>query len=334
MVKVIRRDRQPPILTPSAIPCLHRLPTLNVTEGCCLGCTYCYIQGYTHYPGKDTIVLFANTAEILREELSRKRKRTRRVYFSPSSDAFQYIPEVQEVSFQAMSVLLEHGVEVSFLTKGFVTDRFLALFSAHREAVFAQIGISTLDKSVWRCFEPRTAPPTQRLQTIRRLREIGIATTARLDPLIPDLTDTEARLSQVLDGLRDVGITSAAASFLFTRPAFAKSLSDQISAWRLPTANSVEWEYQEFRGGNGGGRMIGPAERRRRFERLAALAKRFRIAIRPCRCKNPEFGAGDCHIAGPAEQPDSEGVIQPLLQFPVDVGRGKGDGEAGHVESV
>lgn len=73
MVEIIRRTRKPPILSPSWIPCLRQLPTINITEGCALGCTYCYIQGYSHYPGPHRVVLFENTAEVVQRELRRKR---------------------------------------------------------------------------------------------------------------------------------------------------------------------------------------------------------------------------------------------------------------------
>lgn len=162
MVEVIRRKRRSPILTPSSIPCLKSLPTINITQGCALGCAYCYIQGYAQYPGPDRVILFENTAELVKDELSRKRRPPARVYFSPSSDAFQYLPEVQEVAAATMTVLLNAGVEVSFLTKGFISERFLRLFASAPQLVFAQIGITTLDAGLWKRVEPRTAPPQAR----------------------------------------------------------------------------------------------------------------------------------------------------------------------------
>lgn len=311
MVTLIRRNREPPVLTPSAIPCLRRLPTLNITEGCALGCTYCYTQSYIRYPGRDTVVLFENTADVLREELRRKRKQPARVYFSPSSDAFQYLPEVQEVTFQAMSLLLEHGIQISFCTKGFVTDRFLTLFATKPQAVFAQVGVTTLDEAIWMSFEPRTAPPMQRVETIRRLRDIGVETTARLDPLIPDLTDTDDNLLPLFTCLKAIGINSAAASFLFLRPAFARRVREQLTAWRLPSAAMGTWQYQSPGNGWGGGLMIGLEERKKRFQQLTSLAQQSGIRIRPCLCKNPELGDEDCRIAGRLDA--TERQKEPLL---------------------
>jgi len=99
-------------------------------------------------------VLFENTPELVAKELGRRRRKPRRAYFSPSSDAFQYLPQVQDVSFRTMTVLLSADVGVSFLTKGFVTERFLDLFADRSALVFAQIGLATLDLSLIHISEP------------------------------------------------------------------------------------------------------------------------------------------------------------------------------------
>ncbi len=315
MVKVIRKQRKPPVLTSSSIPCLRRLPTINVTQGCALGCTYCYIQAYSNYPGSSRVVLFENTAEIVREELLRKRRPPRRVYFSPSSDAFQYLPEIQEVTFRTISVLLKASVEVAFLTKGFITGRFLKMFSAQPHRVHAQVGITTLDRQLWKTFEPRTAPPARRLEYIRRLREIGVETAARLDPLIPDVTDTAENLDPLLLNLSKAGVASAAASFLFMRPAFAKRLSAQLAQLATPYLDAAGWEYYRFVDGCGGGRTISPAERAARFARLAAMGERYNIRIAPCRCKNPELEGEGCQIAGSISSLTRGGAGQQLFSW-------------------
>ncbi len=299
MVNVIRRNRKSPILTPSSIPCLAGLPTLNLTEGCAHGCTYCYIQGYSSYPGEDRIVLFANTAELVRAELAKKRRKPRRVYFSPSSDAFQYLPEVRDVAFQTMSVLLNAGIEVAFLTKGYVCSRFLDLFARTPSLVHAQIGITTLDPGLARAFEPRAAPPTRRVQTASDLRRLGVAVTARFDPLIPDLTDTPRNLEPLLSSLQDAGITAVAASYLFLRPAFARRLTEQLQQYQTPSPAPKSWAWHNFANDHGGGRMPDAQCRRERFARLSELTARHDIRLHICACKNPDLEGSGCHIAGP-----------------------------------
>ncbi len=328
MVEIVKKKRRSPVLTPSAIPCLRHLPTINITQGCALGCTYCYIQGYSQYPGYDRVVLYENIAELVRAELIRKRSRPRRVFFSPSSDAFQFLPEVQEVSFDTMSVSLEAGVEVSFLTKGFITERFMNLFARTPRLVFAQIGITSLDRRLWKVFEPRTCPPQDRIKTMARLADIGVRTTARLDPLIPDLSDTEDNMVPLLEALRDAGISEAAASYLFLRPQFAHKMFHRIHRVECgtgfqPVTHRLEagatlaggWRYQRMINGCGGGRVLGIDDRRRRFARIQVWGEDAGIRVTPCHCKNPELGSVGCGIAGLQSSTTPAPSSQGLLDF-------------------
>jgi len=313
MVKVIRKQRKPPILTASSIPCLKQLPTINITQGCALGCTYCYIKGYPSYPGPEAIILFENTADVLTDELKRKRRMPKRVYFSPSSDAFQYLPDVQVVSLGSMQVLLEHGIEIAFLTKGFITEQFLDLFRNYPQQVYAQIGVTSLDRKIWRTCEPRTAPPEQRVQSVRKLRQSGADATARLDPLIPDVTDIPENLVPLLEKLADIGVTFAAASYIFLRAGFSRSLATQLSECG---SNPKGWPRHAFAKDCGEGFMIPVEERRQRFAALAQLGHGYGITIQPCRCKNPTLTNETCRIAGPASASTKSPVAKaPLLPF-------------------
>jgi len=94
MMQVIRVERKAAVLTPSSLACLAHVPTVNFTAGCAHECHYCYARGYLTHPGEGKIRFYTNTLAKLREELRRKRKKPTTVYFSPSSDLFQPVPEV------------------------------------------------------------------------------------------------------------------------------------------------------------------------------------------------------------------------------------------------
>jgi DNA repair photolyase len=259
--------------------------------------------------------LYENTPELLKQELRRKRHLPRRVYFSPSSDAFQYPPEIQETSLRTMTILLEAGIQVAFLTKGFITTHFIKLFRAYADSVFAQIGISTLDRELWRTLEPRAASPQRRMAYVRQLRDIGVDVTARLDPLLPDVTDTPTSLEPLLSELGNADVTDASVSYLFLRPAFARNVETQLARLGIARARIADWEHTDFLGGCGGGRMLNRDERKRRFDALSALGQSYGITIRACRCKNPDLATTGCGIAGPGLANEAPEEDQPLLAF-------------------
>lgn len=304
MVVLERRERCGPILTPSSLPCLGNMPTINMTAGCSHGCAYCYTQGYSGYPGDERVILFENIPDLIRNELPRKRKPPQRVYFSPSSDAFQPLPEVQQATYEAMEVLLSAGIEVAFLTKGVIEERFFRLFAASPSKVFAQIGITTLDESLCQALESGAATPAQRLGNIEALTRIGVQTKARLDPLIPGVTDTEDNLRPLLAALYEGGIRSIAASYLFLRPAFSRKLRARLHSLTDSVFSEATWNWHSFADGVGGGQTPSVEQRENGFRRLRALATELGMAVHVCACKNPDLaGAATCQIAGPTPTP-------------------------------
>ena len=96
MVEVKMVKRKSHVLSPSGLDCLAHIPTVNVSNGCAHGCLYCYTRGYSIYPGEEKIEVYENLLEKLKKELPRKKRRPRAVYFSPSSDVFQPVPEMKK----------------------------------------------------------------------------------------------------------------------------------------------------------------------------------------------------------------------------------------------
>ena len=166
-MKVVHIKRKSAVLTPSSLACLANIATINLTAGCAHRCIYCYTQGYTMSPRDGTVHLYANTATKLTQELRRKRRLPRAVYFSPSSDLFQPVPEVLDMALEVLGILFEWGIGVSFLTKGRIPQRHMDLLKANASLVQAQIGLTTVDEGTLGMFEPRAAPPQVRLDQTR-----------------------------------------------------------------------------------------------------------------------------------------------------------------------
>lgn len=300
-MKAVPIERKSAVLTPSSLACLANIATINLTAGCAHRCIYCYTQGYTTAPRHGTIHLYANTATKLTQELQRKRRLPRAVYFSPSSDLFQPVPDVLAMALQVLGILFEWGIGVSFLTKGRIPQRHMDLLKSNASLVQAQIGLTTVDERILGMFEPQAAPPKVRLAQTRELVEAGIATTGRLDPILPGLTDDETSLRDLCCGFAEAGVTTVAASTLFLRPAIMgslrKSLRDASVRTKLFDA-FAERSRLAIHAENSCLTALPQETRRATFERLQAIAAKFGITVRICACKNPDIGSGPCHIAG------------------------------------
>ncbi|QNN21993.1 radical SAM protein [Planctomycetales bacterium ZRK34] len=299
MVNVTLVDRKSNALTPSSLRCLSHLPTINMTVGCVHGCTYCYIRGYSQYPGDDAVVVYRNTAEQVERELHRKRKQPIAVYFCPSSDAFMPIEPVLDQSYRTMKLLLDHDIGVQFVTKGAIPDRFFDLFAQRPQLVAGQIGLTTLDDPLNAAIEPQAAPAQRRLDDLRRLVEIGVTASFRADPLIHGVTDDDAHLNALFAKAASHGIRDVSASYLFLRPGIIGSLKRNIRDAQLLRCILAPYETarrSSIRGGASTGLSLPVEQRRRELERVRRLAGHHGLALRICGCKNAELTNTRCHL--------------------------------------
>jgi DNA repair photolyase len=317
MAQVILAERKSAVLTPSRLACLAHVPTVNLTAGCAHECRYCYARGYLTHPGEGRVTLYTNTLAKLREELRRKRKKPATVYFSPSSDPFQPIPEVLNMTYDVFKFLFESDIAVAFVTKGQIPERHRNLLAAHAPWVQGRIGLITLDPATAAMFEPDAATPATRLTQAADLIGANIPIEARLDPILPGLTDTVDCLEPLCNALARIGVRKIAASVLFLRPAVIASLRRHVNDKGMLSrlldrfATSVPLA---IRAGNSRVRTLPTSARLEIIDRLKSIASRFGLEVLVCACKNPDISVGTCHISG-RRPPAARGGAQ-LALFP------------------
>jgi DNA repair photolyase len=316
MTEVIRAERKSAVLTPSSLVCLAHVPTVNLTAGCAHECRYCYARGYLTHPGEGKITFYTNTLAKLREELRRKRKRPASVYFSPSSDPFQPVPEVLDMAYDVFMFLLESEIGVAFVTKGRIPKRHHNLLAANAPLVQGRIGLITLDPGIAAAFEPFAATPEVRLSQAAELIRAGIPVEARLDPILPGVTDGADCLEPLCAALADIGVCTIAASALFLRPAVVGSLRRHLRDcpnFRVSENGTVPFgramlgrllnafadsEPLAIHAGNSQVRALPASVRLEIMERLKSIAHRYSLNVLVCACKNPDISSGSCHISG------------------------------------
>ena len=292
---IISRRRKTPVLRKGTFGCLAGIPSVNVTIGCLLGCVYCYARGYPGAPGAGRVVLFSNLAEKLTEELRRARERPALVLFNTASDSFQPHPDIITTSVRLMEILLERGIAVSLLTKGVVPRRFIEAAAFYPDLVFVRIGMVSTDPAYQRRFEPFAATPEERFGNIERLVAAGVVPEARIDPVIPFVTDSKGSFDGLFRELAARGVKRAMISYLHLRPAVEGQVKRELGGLSLELVEGM------FRGG--GFRTVGgstktklvPAEvRRRGYERAREAAEKYGVAVSICSCKNPDMEGGSC----------------------------------------
>jgi DNA repair photolyase len=296
MAEVIDVERKSSVLMHPALPCLSQYHTINLTAGCPYECRYCYAQSFRSYPGRGKVHFYANTLDLLRRELPRKRQKPSLVYFSTACEPF--IPErrILDSLYGTMQLLLANGVFLLISTKSLIPSQFLQLFAGHPGLVHVQVGLTTVDDRVRQLLEPNAASVDDRLATLGSLARRGTRAEVRMDPLIPGLTDTEQSLGALCDAVVQCGVKQAAASYLFLRPGNSARLGIRFGDWSFREM-SKRLYTQRIEGYCGGGAIRIPSAEYRsdRYELLKDLCANRGITVQLCACKNPDLTQQCCH---------------------------------------
>lgn len=223
------------------------------------------------------------------------REKPQLVYFSTACEPFLPVGPILDDLYEIMALLLEAGAFLLISTKGVIPKRFAALFEKHPGKVYVQVGITTVDDDVRRLMEPRAATVTQRFENFELLMSHGVSCEARMDPLIPGLTDDEVSLDALLYELSRHGIRRAATSYMFLR-------------WGIrPPADLAwgKWSFREMRRlythkvsdycGRGTIWLPPSDYRRRKYADLKILASGHNIRVHLCGCKNKGLTTDYCH---------------------------------------
>ncbi len=298
-MRLIELERKSRVLTKAQFGCLRDAYTVNVTRGCEFMCVYCYARGYPEAPGPDEVQLYFSLPERLAAELDSPRRRSviDWIVFNTASDSFQTHPDILETTYRAMRVLLEREIGFSFLTKGWIPNRFIELFSDHPDLVISRIGLVSMSDRYRDLFEPQAATVIERLQNIERLKAAGIGVEVRIDPIIPFWTDDEASIKELYGALAARGVSMVSLSYLHLRPAILGQLQKELPPKEykviLSCFQSQPWTVI---GTSARSKLIPLPLREKGYERFLNLSEGFGIKPLICSCKNPDLHAHWCSV--------------------------------------
>ena len=204
------------IITRNRSPDVPFDQSINPYRGCEHGCIYCFARPTHAYwdlsPGLDfetRLIAKPNAARQLRRELDHPDYRPSTIALGVNTDAYQPVEKQRRITREILEVLLEYRHPVSIITKGALILRDLDLLEelARLGLCSVRISLTTLDNSLKRTMEPRTAAPATRLKMIRELAAADIPTGIIIGPVIPFINDQE--IEAILDAAVAAGARSA-----------------------------------------------------------------------------------------------------------------------------
>ncbi len=303
--EILPRLKKGKVLTPAQFGCLDGIPTLNITNGCIFRCTYCYPRGYSQTPEKGAVHLYANLPRLLEEDLLRKRVIPKWVILNTSSDCFQPHPDILDVTYTGFRILLDHGIGISFLTKGVIPGRFFDLFGRSPEKIFGSDRLGLPLRAILERIRTSSPSPEQRIENIRILKKSGISPEIRIHPIIPFVTDREIDMMFFFERLKGLGVRRVTVSYLHVRPAIQQQLMKELSPLHRKVIESC-FRTQEWKtvGSSSKTKLLPKPIREKGYARIKEIAERFGITALVCQCKNPDLKGDLC----------SSGRTRPVLK--------------------
>ena len=228
--------------------------SLNPYMGCVHRCTFCYVRHFEQRadrPSDDrygrSIRIKTNVAEVLRRELARRSWERDEVALGTATDPYQPAEGKFRLTRACLEVLDSSWTPFSVVTRGPLVVRDIDVLQQATARAGAQVFFSlpTLDERVWRTTEPGTAPPTSRLEAIRRLAAAGIDVGVGMAPILPGLSDDPLQLEAVVRAAREAGARGIWASVVHLRPgvrehfleALARDWPEQVARYEALFAN-------------------------------------------------------------------------------------------------
>jgi DNA repair photolyase len=189
---------------------------MNLYRGCVHNCVYCDGRAEKYnVPGDfgSDVAVKVNAIDILKRELdpTRKRKPMKPGYIMLGGgvgDSYQPAEGEYRLTRKVLGILLEQNWPVHILTKSTMVEEDIETIeriNTRRKAIVS-FSFSSINDTISKIFEPGVPLPGKRLQTIKRLKEAGIACGIYLMPVIPYITDTKDEIERVVQIAKGIGV--------------------------------------------------------------------------------------------------------------------------------
>ena len=192
--------------------------SLNPYTGCPHGCIYCYASSY--------IPRFQECrpkVDLLRrlEKESAKIEPDTLVAMSNSSDPYPPMEKELRLSRGCLKILKRMDCRVQVVTKSDLVAEDADLLAGMRATV--AVTVTTLKDSICRKLEPGAPLPRKRLDAMTTLADLGVPVSARIDPIIPGINDSE--IEDLVYAAVQAGARHIVSSTYKARPGNVKRIS-------------------------------------------------------------------------------------------------------------
>lgn len=230
--------------------------SINPYQGCEHGCVYCYARNVHPYWGysagmdwETKIIAKPNAAKLLEKEFLKKKYSPETIILSGNTDPYQPIERQLKITRSLLEVFVRYRHPVSIITKNSLVARDIDLLSvlAKDNLVRVSFSITTLQESLRRILEPRSANAAKMLETMQKLSNAGVRVGVMTAPILPSINDHE------IDDILRVSAENGAVTAAYTLARFNGDVAEIFADWlnkNFPDRAAKVWEkVKSFHGG-------------------------------------------------------------------------------------
>ncbi|HSJ12385.1 MAG TPA: PA0069 family radical SAM protein [Gillisia sp.] len=231
--------------------------SLNPYQGCEHGCVYCYARNSHEYWGysagidfEQKILVKRNCVELLEKKFQSPRWEAAPIVLSGNTDCYQPIEKKLEITRALLKTFLKYRHPVGIITKNSLIQRDIDILKelAKDNLVQVNLSITSLDESMRRMLEPRTATVKRRLETVEKLTAEGIPVSVMMAPIIPAINSHE--ILPLVKAVAERGALSVGYTMVRLNGAIGGIFTDWIRKTMPDRAEKVLHQIAECHGGN------------------------------------------------------------------------------------
>ena len=165
--------------------------SLNPYRGCQHSCAYCYVPNVLRIKRDewgDFVDVKTNIPVVLSKELRNKKPGV--VALSTVTDPYQPVEQKYKLTRYCLEQLLRADFPVHIQTKSYLVIRDIDLISKFSD-VEVMFSIGTINDTERKKLEPFTSSINDRLNSMKKLSEIGIKTTVFFGPVYPTVNQND-----------------------------------------------------------------------------------------------------------------------------------------------
>lgn len=174
--------------------------SMNPYQGCEHGCSYCYARtthefwGYSGGVDFENVILVKKDApQLLAKKFMSRSWKGEPIMLSGNTDCYQPVERKLKITRGLLKVCQTHKNPIGIITKNSLVTRDIDILSDMAKDNLAQVtfSITSVDDSLRRILEPRTASVKSKLQAIATLTAAGVPVGVMMAPIIPAINSQE-----------------------------------------------------------------------------------------------------------------------------------------------